>query len=78
MKLFIATIGILIIILGIIFTAQSKSVLGPSNSFMYSNPSWTINGSVLIIVGIIILVLSVASRIGILQRLKRFKRDNRN
>jgi len=40
---------------------------------MYSNPSWTINGSVLIIVGIIILVLSVLSRIGIFVRLKRSK-----
>ena len=76
LKLFIVIVGILIIVLGIIFSAQSKSMLGPSNSFMYSNPSWTINGSVLIIIGIIILVLSVFSRIGIFVRLKRSKWDN--
>ena len=33
-------------------------MIGPANSFMYDNPSWTINGSILIIMGVVILGLS--------------------
>ncbi len=51
--------GLIFIILGIIFTAQSKSVIGPSSSFMYANPSWTVNGSVLFVIGIAILLFGV-------------------
>jgi hypothetical protein len=37
-------VGLGLIIGGIIFVAQSNSVIGPQSSFMYSNPQWTING----------------------------------
>jgi hypothetical protein len=47
-------IGLVIIILGIIFLLQSKSTLGPSTSFMYSNPEWTVNGYSIIAVGFIV------------------------
>ncbi len=49
-------VGLILTILGIIFTLQSKSIVGPSSSFMYSNPGWTINGSIIIGIGILILV----------------------
>ncbi len=49
-------VGIILIILGITFTLQSKSLVGPSSSFMYSNPSWTVNGFIVIAVGIAIFV----------------------
>jgi uncharacterized membrane protein YkgB len=48
-------IGIVINIAGLVFTAQSKSLVGPQSSFMYSNPEWTINGFLILGVGLVIL-----------------------
>jgi len=52
-------LGLILIILGIVFTLQSRAIVGPSSSFMYSNPSWTINGSIDIGAGIAIFVLGI-------------------
>ena len=52
-------IGIAIIIFGIIFFLQGKSIVGPTTSFMYSNPQWIVNGRWLIIIGIIILATGI-------------------
>ena len=62
MKIIIEIIGVALIIAGLIFTAQSKSLLGPQNSFMYNNPSWTLNGSMFIIAGVIILIMGIIFR----------------
>lgn len=62
MKIIIEIIGIALIIAGLIFTAQSKSLLGPQSSFMYNNPSWTLNGSMFIIAGVIILIMGIIFR----------------
>jgi uncharacterized membrane protein YidH (DUF202 family) len=56
-------IGLVVIILGIIFLLQSKSSLGPSTSFMYSNPEWTVNGYIIIAVGVIVTGVSVITRL---------------
>jgi hypothetical protein len=48
--------GFILIIAGIIFVAQSNSVIGPQSSFMYSNPQWTVNGFAISVAGSIILV----------------------
>ena len=63
MKIIVEIIGIALVIAGLIFTAQSKSLLRPQSSFMYDNPSWTINGSTFIIAGVIILILGIIFRI---------------
>ena len=63
MKILIEVIGIALVLAGLIFTAQSKELLGPQSSFMYSNPSWTVNGFMIIIAGIIILILGIIFRI---------------
>ena len=63
MKIIVEIIGIALVIAGLIFTAQSKSLLGPQSSFMYNNPSWTLNGSMFIIAGVIILILGIIFRI---------------
>ena len=55
-------IGLVIIILGVIFLLQSKSSLGPSTSFMYSNPEWALNGYIIIAVGVIVTGVSVITR----------------
>ena len=49
-------ICLLIIVFGILFTAQSQSLVGPESSFMYRNPEWAVNGSVITIIGVAILV----------------------
>jgi uncharacterized membrane protein YidH (DUF202 family) len=55
-------IGLAIIILGVIFLLQSRSSIGPSTSFMYSNPEWTVNGYIIIAVGVIVTGVSVITR----------------
>jgi hypothetical protein len=70
MKILVEIIGAMLILAGLIFTAQSKSLLGPSSSFMYSNPSWTINGSMFIIAGIIVLILGIIFRINFRHKLR--------
>jgi hypothetical protein len=63
MKIIIELIGIALVLAGVIFTAQSMALLGPSSSFMYSNPGWTINGFMFIIAGIIVLIFDIIFRI---------------
>ncbi|HKQ20752.1 MAG TPA: hypothetical protein VJS91_01825 [Nitrososphaeraceae archaeon] len=55
--------GIVLVLAGLVFTAQSESYVGPQSSFMYSNPSWTINGLMIILAGIIVLILDIIIRI---------------
>ena len=52
-------IGLVIVILGVIFLLQSKTSLGPSTSFMYSNPEWTVNGYIIIAMGVVVIVIGV-------------------
>jgi hypothetical protein len=56
---YIIIIGVILIITGIVFTMQSKSIVGPSSSFMYQNPEWTVNGYVIITIGTIISVFGI-------------------
>jgi uncharacterized membrane protein len=55
-------IGLVIIILGVIFLLQSKSSLGPSTSFMYSNPEWTLNGYIIIAIGFVVIGVGLITR----------------
>jgi hypothetical protein len=56
---YIIIIGLILIIAGIVFTLQSKSIVGPSSSFMYQNPEWTVNGYVIITIGTIMSVFGI-------------------
>lgn len=60
-------IGSIIIAFGILFTAQSQSLVGPESSFMYRNPEWTINGSIIAGIGVAIIVIGIV--IGVKRRL---------
>ncbi|HKQ20959.1 MAG TPA: hypothetical protein VJS91_02875 [Nitrososphaeraceae archaeon] len=55
--------GIVLVLIGLVFTAQSESYVGPQSSFMYSNPSWTINGLIIIVAGVVVLVVDIIARI---------------
>ena len=56
---YIIIIGLILIIAGIVFTMQSKSIVGPSSSFMYQNSEWTVNGYVIIAIGTIMSVFGI-------------------
>lgn len=53
-------IGAIIIAFGILFTMQSQSLVGPESSFMYRNPEWAINGSIIAGVGVAIIIGGIA------------------
>lgn len=48
-------IGIAVVTFGMIFYLQGNSVVGPTTSFMYSNPKWVLNGIMIAILGGIIM-----------------------
>jgi hypothetical protein len=52
-------IGTLSTIAGLIFIAQSKSLVGPQSSFMYNNPEWTIDGLMFLGVGLAVLLSGI-------------------
>jgi hypothetical protein len=56
---YLIILGVMIFTAGIIFTMQSKSIVGPTSSFMYQNPEWTINGYVIIAIGTIIGIFGI-------------------
>ena len=59
----VITIGIIIIILGIIFHLQGQAIVGPESSFMYSNPDWITYGLHISIVGILIIGFGIGLKI---------------
>ena len=57
-------VGAVVMILGLIFYLQGNSIVGPTSSFMYSNPKWIVNGQWIAVSGLLILVagLGISSR----------------
>ena len=53
----IIIIGLFIFFLGFVFYFQSKSIVGPSQSFMYNNPEWSSNGFVIISIGLSLVLI---------------------
>lgn len=51
--------GISIMIIGVIFHLQGKSIVGPESSFMYSNPQWITYGIQISVLGGIILAIGI-------------------
>jgi uncharacterized membrane protein len=59
----VMTIGIIVIVLGIIFHLQGQAIVGPESSFMYSNPEWITYGLQILIVGILIIGFGIGLKI---------------
>jgi hypothetical protein len=55
-------VGSVLVIAGIIFVAQSNSIIGPQSSFMYSNPIWTVNGFAVFISGLVMVICGLLIR----------------
>ena len=54
LSILIILIGGIVIAIGLVFIAQSNSLVGPFSSFMYNNADWTTYGSAVTIIGIIV------------------------
>ncbi len=52
--------GAVILVAGIVFHLQGQSVIGPQNSFMYSNPDWISYGIQIAITGVIIVIVGLS------------------
>lgn len=57
LSLIIIIIGLITLFLGVVFYFQSKSIVGPAQSFMYSNPDWSTNGFIIISFGLSLLLI---------------------
>ncbi len=53
-------VGSIIVAFGLLFIAQSQSVVGPESSFMYRNPEWAANGSMIAAVGVVVIAIGIA------------------
>ena len=51
--------GVAVVLFGIVFFLQGNSIIGPTTSFMYSNPTWVSNGMIIAIAGGIIVCMGV-------------------
>ncbi|HEX5457732.1 MAG TPA: hypothetical protein VFX64_05030 [Candidatus Nitrosotalea sp.] len=51
----IMIVGALVFVFGVIFFLQGNSIVGPTSSFMYSNPKWIVNGQWIAVSGVLIL-----------------------
>ena len=52
-------VGIAVVAFGMIFYLQGNSVVGPTTSFMYSNPKWVLNGIIIAIFGGIMMGIGI-------------------
>ncbi|MFZ9006477.1 MAG: hypothetical protein ACO293_06825 [Nitrosopumilaceae archaeon] len=59
----ISTIGVIVLVLGIIFHLQGQSIVGPQSSFMYANPDWVSHGIQIAIVGAVVLGAGIAIKL---------------
>lgn len=59
----VIAVGISVIVLGLIFHLQGQAIVGPETSFMYSNPDWINYGIQIVIIGSVILVIGILSKI---------------
>ena len=55
----IISVGAVVTDFGALFFMQGNSIVGPTTSFMYSNPRWVVNGEWIAISGVIILALGL-------------------
>ena len=53
--------GAIVLAFGVLFFLQGNSVVGPTSSFMYSNPKWVTYGESIITVGVSVIVLGVVA-----------------
>lgn len=58
MSSWLAIAGAISTIFGMIFALQGQGIIGPAQSFMVNNPRWITYGSLMVILGIIMSLVS--------------------
>lgn len=53
--------GTIIFAFGVLFFLQGNSVVGPTSSFMYSNPKWILYGESIVAIGAAIIVVGIVT-----------------
>lgn len=56
-------VGVAVVLFGIVFYLQGNSIVGPTTSFMYSNPTWISNGIMIAIAGGIIVCAGIVTNL---------------
>ena len=51
----LVVIGALLAVAGLVFALQGMGAVGPSDSFMFQNPSWTYQGATVTVIGLVTL-----------------------
>jgi hypothetical protein len=51
----LVVLGVVLALAGAVFALQGMGIVGPSQSFMFQNPSWTDQGVVVTVVGLVTL-----------------------
>ncbi len=64
MSSWFAIVGSIIAIFGMIFALQGQGILGPAQSFMVNNPRWITYGSLMVVLGISMTLVSSFTSIG--------------
>jgi uncharacterized membrane protein len=59
----VITIGIIVIVLGMIFHLQGQAIVGPESSFMYSNSEWITYGLQISIAGILVIIFGIILKV---------------
>ena len=62
-SLSIIGVGVIVTTFGIIFQLQGQSIVGPQESFMYSNPDWITYGIEIWILGVSLIAIGIISKI---------------
>lgn len=53
--LMLVVVGAVLGLAGIVFALQGMGAVGPSQSFMFQNPSWTYQGATVTLIGVVTL-----------------------
>jgi hypothetical protein len=60
--LIVLFLGALFFLAGLIFMLQGYGIVGPNSSFMFKNPTWIYQGILILVVGLALVGIGVASR----------------
>lgn len=52
-------LGVIILVFGIVFFLQGNSIVGPTSSFMYSNPKWIDYGQSIAAIGVVVIAVGI-------------------
>jgi tetrahydromethanopterin S-methyltransferase subunit E len=55
----LAVLGVLAFLAGLTFTLQGLGYLGPTSGLMFDNPAWVTQGSLILVLGIVLISVAL-------------------